>query len=87
MIFSFHSFVTLFSNISWVQSTLWHFETLEVGGLRFLVTKLVTLKFGLILSADLDKESLIGAMNLINPVVAVGVLWAKKGKDWNQLDS
>ena len=42
---------------------------------------------GLILSADLDKESLIGAMNLINPVVAVGVLWAKKGKDWNQLDS
>ena len=52
-----------------------------------MVTKLVTLKFGLILSADLDKESLIGAMNLINPVVAVGVLWAKKGKDWNQLDS
>ena len=46
-----------------------------------MVTKLVTLKVGLILSADLDKESLIGAMNLINPVVAGDdAQWAKYGK-------
>ena len=45
-----------------------------------MVTKLVTLKVGLILSADFDKESLIGAMNRINPVVAVGAQWAKNGK-------
>ena len=47
-----------------------------------MVTKLVTLKVGLILSADLDKESLIGAMNRINPVVAGDgdAQWAKNGK-------